>query len=151
MKLLMSSFSAEIFLWTIRQLLLNENVWNCYIHQKNVYDWQSLKKFICLKYLILETPYTFFSILSRGGSRAAATFKMERFTIIVNGWKPLTIITKHSILDVTAALDPPLFSSYFIVLHTINFLSPKFSGINNNNFSFYGFSNLSFFAFFLQL
>ena len=28
--------------------------------------------------------------------------------IIVNGWKPLTIITKHSILDVAAALDPPL-------------------------------------------
>ena len=28
--------------------------------------------------------------------------------IIVNGWKPLTIITKHSILHVAAALDPPL-------------------------------------------
>ena len=28
--------------------------------------------------------------------------------IIVNGFQPLTIITKHSILDVTAALDPPL-------------------------------------------
>ena len=24
-----------------------------------------------------------------------------------NGWKPLTIITKYSILDVLAALDPP--------------------------------------------
>ena len=34
--------------------------------------------------------------------------KMEHFVIIVKGWKPLTIITKHSILDVTAALDPPL-------------------------------------------
>ena len=33
---------------------------------------------------------------------------MERFVIIVNGWKPLTIITKHSILDVAAVLDPPL-------------------------------------------
>ena len=30
---------------------------------------------------------------------------MECFVIIV---KPLTIITKHSILDVAAALDPPL-------------------------------------------
>ena len=39
--------------------------------------------------------------------RAAATSKMERFVIKVNGW-PLTIITKHSILDVAAALDPPL-------------------------------------------
>ena len=27
---------------------------------------------------------------------------------IVNGWKPLTIIAKLSILDVAAALDPPL-------------------------------------------
>ena len=44
----------------------------------------------------------------RGESRAAATSKMERFVIIVNGWKPLTIITKHSILDVAAALDLPL-------------------------------------------
>ena len=60
-----------------------------------------LKKLIRLKYLILETPYTFFSI----------------------------------------------FSWYFIVLHTLNFLSPMFSGINNNNFSFFGFSNLSFFVF----
>ena len=28
--------------------------------------------------------------------------------IIVNGWKPLTSITKRSILDVAAFLDPPL-------------------------------------------
>ena len=44
----------------------------------------------------------------RGGSRTAATSKMERFVIIVNGFQPLTIITKRSILDVAAALDPPL-------------------------------------------
>ena len=44
----------------------------------------------------------------RGGSRTAATSKMERLVIIVNGWKPLTIITKRSILDVAAVLDPPL-------------------------------------------
>ena len=31
--------------------------------------------------------------------------------IIVNGWKPLTVITKRSILDVAAALDPPLSTS----------------------------------------
>ena len=35
------------------------------------------------------------------GSRTAATSKMERFVIIVNGWK-------RSILDVAAVLDPPL-------------------------------------------
>ena len=44
----------------------------------------------------------------RGGSRIAAASKMECFVIIVNGWKPLTIITKRSILDVAGVLDPPL-------------------------------------------
>ena len=47
-------------------------------------------------------------MVSRGGSRTATTSKMERFVITVNGWKPLTIITKRSILDVAAFLDPPL-------------------------------------------
>ena len=47
-------------------------------------------------------------IILWGGSWAAATSKMERFVIIVDGWKPLTITTKRSILDVAAALDPPL-------------------------------------------
>ena len=50
-----------------------------------------------------------FSMYPEGGS-AVATSKMERFVIIVNGWKPLTIITKRSILDVAAALDPHLVS-----------------------------------------
>ena len=45
---------------------------------------------------------------TRGGSRTAATSKMECFVIIVNGWKPLASNTKHSILDVAAALDLPL-------------------------------------------
>ena len=45
---------------------------------------------------------------TRRGSRTAASSKMECFVIIVNGWKPLTIITKRSILDVAAVLDPPL-------------------------------------------
>ena len=49
-----------------------------------------------------------FSIVARGGSRVAATTKMERFMIIFNDIQPLTIVTKHSILDVVAALDPPL-------------------------------------------
>ena len=44
----------------------------------------------------------------RDGSRDAATSKMECFVIIVNGWKPLAIITKWSFLDVAAALDPTL-------------------------------------------
>ena len=55
---------------------------------------------------------------ARGGSRTATTSKMEHsviivngwkhFVIIVNGWKLLTIITKRSMLDVAAVLDPPL-------------------------------------------
>ena len=44
----------------------------------------------------------------RDESRAVATSKTERFVIIVNGWKPLANITKHSILDVAAVLDPTL-------------------------------------------
>ena len=59
-----------------------------------------LKKMIRMEYLILETPYTFFS----------------------------------------------LFSWYFSFAHTYT-LSPMFSGISNNNFSFFFFSNLSFFVF----
>ena len=45
---------------------------------------------------------------SGGGSRAAATSKTEGFVIIVSGFQPLTIITKHSILDEAAVLDPSL-------------------------------------------
>ena len=54
--------------------------------------------------------------VSRVGSRTAVTSKMERFVIIVNGFQPLTIITKRSILDVAAVLDPPLVSicSYYV-------------------------------------
>ena len=51
---------------------------------------------------------------SRGRSRANATSKMECFAIIVNGFQPLTIITKHCILDVAAALDPLLLTASFV-------------------------------------
>ena len=52
--------------------------------------------------------------LSRGESRTAATPKMEVFVIILNGWKPLTIFTKSSILDVAAVLDTPLVAFHFL-------------------------------------
>ena len=45
-------------------------------------------------------------------TRTAATSKMERFVIIVNGFQLLTIITKPSILDVAAVLDPSLKTKY---------------------------------------
>ena len=53
---------------------------------------------------------------------------------------------KHLILG-TLYTFFSIFSRYCIVLHTLNFLLPMFSGINNNNFSFFGFSNFSFFVF----
>ena len=53
----------------------------------------------------------------RGRTRTAAKSKMEHFVIIVNGFQPLTIITKYSILDLAAVLDPPLAS----VENTVSF------------------------------
>ena len=38
----------------------------------------------------------------------AGTSKVELFVVIINGWKPLTIIRKSSTLDFAALLDPPL-------------------------------------------
>ena len=58
--------------------------------------------------ILLLVTISLSDIKPRGGSRAAATSKMEHFVIIVNGLQPFTIITKHSIFDVAAALDPPL-------------------------------------------
>ena len=59
----------------------------------------------------------------RGGSRNAATSKMERFVTIVNGFQPLTIITMRSILDVAAVLDPLLQWYFYIVFIILRFLS----------------------------
>ena len=64
---------------------------------------------------LLQSPY-FVHLTSkvlkscsiRGGSRTAATSKVELFVIIVNDWTSLTIITKNSTLDVAAVLDPPV-------------------------------------------
>ena len=53
--------------------------------------------------------------ICRGGSRTAAISKMDHFVIIVSGQKPLTIITKSSILDVVAVLDPPLGQNFIII------------------------------------
>ena len=48
----------------------------------------------------------FNSGIFRGGSKTAVTSKIERFMIIVTGFQPLNIITKCSILDAAAVLDP---------------------------------------------
>ena len=65
----------------------------------------TLCNFSCLQGIETHIFYYFNShihiqiVNCRDGSRTAATFKMERIVIIVNGWKPLTIITKRSILN----------------------------------------------------
>ena len=41
---------------------------------------------------------------------------MDCFVIIVNGFQPLAIIPKHSILDVAAALNPPLLREVLIYI-----------------------------------
>ena len=45
---------------------------------------------------------------------------MEHFVIIANGWKPLTIITKRSILDVVVVLDLPLIYIIYMFLFISN-------------------------------
>ena len=51
---------------------------------------------------------------------------MERYVIIVNGWKLLTIIPKRSILDVAAALESKVNNEkYFQLLKTRLKLSIK--------------------------
>ena len=63
---------------------------------------QKFDHFRCdLKFLIIWEFYFVKNMNIRGGSWTAAISKMKRSMIIVNGWK-------HSILDVAAALDPPL-------------------------------------------
>ena len=67
------------------------------------------------------------------GSGTATTSKMELFVIIVNGWKPLTIITKSSILDVVAVLYPPLHTANtFSILSRVSFSFVPFSSDRRN-------------------
>ena len=70
---------------------------------------------------------------SIGGSRTAATSKEELFAIIVNGWKPLTIITKNFILDVAVVLDTPLQWYIYFSFNSDSNLSHGtiFGGTNN--------------------
>ena len=61
--------------------------------------------------------------ICRGGSRSAATSKMELLVIIVNGFQPLTFITKCSILDVASVLDPPLIWKIEVHLQLLFFVN----------------------------
>ena len=63
--------------------------------------------------------------LRKSALQRRATSKMECFVIIVNGWKPLTIITKRSVLDVAAVLDPPLRCRHMGRTETIDIIFNK--------------------------
>ena len=78
-----------------------------------------VSKYFISKYQSISGTYS-----QRGGSRTAATSKMELFVIIVNGFQPLTIMTKCSILDVATVLDLPL-SQVLKSPYYSSFLVPK--------------------------
>ena len=67
---------------------------------RDVFDSTVLNTHLITHWIFLLLQRAFNVMVARGGSRAAATSRMEYFVIIVNGVEPLTIITKHSILDV---------------------------------------------------
>ena len=65
--------------------------------------------------------------ISRSRSRTAATSKMELFVIIFNSFQLLTIITKCSVLDVAAVLDPPLIRKGINYLNSVKKIVKKSS------------------------
>ena len=71
-------------------------------------------------------------LITRGGSKAVATSKMECFEVTVNSWKLLTIITKHFILNVAAVLDPSLITVKMLLIYesVLNVASKLFSIVN---------------------
>ena len=72
------------------------------------------------KYVIKKIDKHKSKVINRSGSRTAAPSKMEHFVIIVNnGWNPLIIITKSSILDAAAFLDPPLIKTIITVVEKL--------------------------------
>ena len=88
---------------------------------------QDIRKFTCNICRLVDELYDCL-ILDRGGSRTVITSKKEHFAIILNGRKPLTIITKSSILDVTAVLYPSIyvFRIFCNVLHQSDLHKYKF-------------------------
>ena len=62
--------------------------------------------------------------------------------IIVNGFHPLTIITKRSILDVAAALDSPLNRSVRNLMTSVSRVSRRFTRMRNLSMVFYIFSRV---------
>ena len=96
---------------TSGRLLLKQKKLHLVVHGQSLWAIKMLsillvhRKFKIANRKFLSPSYILISIY-KGGSRTAAPSKMEHFVIIVNGWKPLAIITKSSILDVAAVLNP---------------------------------------------
>ena len=58
---------------------------------------------------------------------------MEHFVVIINGFQPLTTITKRSVLDVAAVLDPPLPTTYYERDHFFMILGFAKLHVDNKN------------------
>ena len=109
LKIFLNSLKLRIYLWEDCNLIHTKHALN---NKESILDrnsrWKVYVSYMKL-FLTLETIFCKFGVKScRDVSRIPATFKMERFVIIVNGWKPLTIVTKSFILDVATVLDLPL-------------------------------------------
>lgn len=57
----------------------------------------------------IKRPTTVLKIPSRAGSRRSAASKMEVFVKIINKWKPVTIVTKNTIFDLSASASDQLY------------------------------------------
>ena len=103
--LLTLNFFLVFLLLTLNKLML--------AYLRKIFDVHAFFKtklsFIPLSFILLSFLVQVRAI-SRGGSRTAATSKMEHFLIIVNGFQQLAIMTKSSILNVATVLDPSLIS-----------------------------------------
>ena len=75
----------------------------------------------------LGTESKIICIGTRGGSRAAATSKLERFVIIVNGWKLKVVNYYHKALHL-GCCSPRSASSYGLIL--LNSVSRNFNMLN---------------------
>ena len=74
---------------------------------------------------------------------------MERFVIIVNGFQPLTIITKRSILVVAAVLDSPLTMGDYYNLYLkadVLLLADVFEKFINTRLEYYGLNPCQYFS-----
>ena len=73
-----------------------------FFKKEHLYSFKEYFKVLSFQKKIEHIKYGFFL------QQTAATSRMKHYVIIVNNWKLLTIITKCSIKNVAAVLNPPL-------------------------------------------